>query len=117
MKPGEQVLKMGTFDPFGAADKLRDRALLHLAQEPKAGEETWEVTNPRLGETFYFRISKDKRFVVLGTVTTSYITRTVSRRQVVNDVTEIVLPRMQFDIAPGDKALYVGTFRTNHATG
>lgn len=111
MKSGEQVLRIGTFDPFGVADKLRDRAVFHLAKEPKAAEETWEVINPRLGETFYFRIPKDKRFVVLGTITTSYVTRTVSQRQVVNDVTEILLPRMEFEITPADKAIYVGTLR------
>ncbi len=111
LKPGEQKLKIGTFDPFGAADSLRDRAVLHLAGEPKAAEETWEVINPRLGETFFFRIPKDKRFVVMGTITTEYVTRSVSKRQVVNDVSEILIPRVAFDINATDKAVYVGTLR------
>lgn len=111
LQPGEQKLKLGTFDPLDMAGKLRDRAVLHLANERKAAEETWEVINPRLGETFFFRIPQDKRFVVMGTITTKRVTTKVTRRQVVEDVAEIILPRIEFDIKPTDKAVYVGTLR------
>ncbi|MGH8644734.1 MAG: hypothetical protein ACREX4_09850 [Gammaproteobacteria bacterium] len=111
LQPGEQQLKLGTFDPLDMAGKLRDRAVLHLANEHKATEETWEVINPRLGETFFFRIPQDKRFVVMGTITTKRVTTKVTRRQVVEDVAEIILPRIEFDLKPTDKAVYVGTLR------
>lgn len=111
LQSGEQVLKMGTFDPMDAAGKLRDRAVLHLASEAKPMEETYEVINPRLDQTFFFKIPRDKRFVVFGTITTSYETRVASRRHVNVDKTEILLPRMVFDITPADKAIYVGTLR------
>jgi hypothetical protein len=102
---------MGTIDPLDVAGKLRDRAVLHLAKEAEQAEETWEVINPRLDEIFFFRIPKDKRFVVFGTITTSYETKVVSRRQVRADRAEILLPRLVFDIKPADRAVYVGTFR------
>lgn len=111
LQSGEQVLRMGTFDPLDAAGKLRDRAVLHLAKDAKPMEETWEVINPRLDQTFFFRIPKEKRFVVFGTITTSYEARIASRRHVNVDTTEILLPRMVFDITPEDKAIYVGTIR------
>ncbi len=111
LKSGEQVLKMGTIDPLDAAGKLRDRAVFHLAKDVKPVEETWEVINPKLGETFFFRIPKDKRFVVFGTVTTSYEAKVASRRHVRVERAEILLPRLVFDIKPADRAVYVGTFR------
>ncbi len=111
LRSGEQVLKMGTFDPMDAAGKLRDRAVLHLANEPKPTEETYEVINPRLDQTYFFKIPRDKRFVVFGTITTSYEARVASRRHVNVDRTEILLPRLVFDIKPEDKAIYTGTLR------
>lgn len=111
LQSGEQVLRMGTFDPLDTAGKLRDRAVLHLANVAKPMEETWEVINPRLDQTFFFRIPKQKRFVVFGTVTTSYEARVASRRHVNVDRTDILLPRMVFDITPADKAIYIGTIR------
>ena len=111
LRPGEQKLRLGTFDPLDVAGKLRDRAVLHLATEPRAVEETWEVINPKLGETFFFRIPQDKRFVVMGTITTKRVTTKVTKRQVVEDVAEIVLPPVEFDLKPTDKAVYVGTLR------
>jgi hypothetical protein len=111
LQPGEQQLKMGTFDPLDMAGKLRHRAVLHLANAPKAAEETWEVINPKLGETFFFRVPQDKRFVVMGTITTKRVTTSVTRRQVTEDVAEILLPRVEFDLKPSDKAVYIGTLR------
>lgn len=111
LQPGEQKLRMGTFDPLDIAGKLRHRAVLHLANKPKAAEETWEVINPKLGETFFFRVPREKRFVVMGTITTKRVTTKVTRRQVTEDVAEILLPRVEFDLKPTDKAVYVGTLR------
>lgn len=111
LRTGEQKLRLGTFDPLDVAGKLRDRAVLHLANAPQGLEETWEVINPKLGETFFFRIPQDKRFVVMGTITTKRVTTKVTRRQVVEDVAEIILPPVEFDLQPADKAVYVGTLR------
>jgi hypothetical protein len=111
LRPDEQQLKLGTFDPLDIAGKLRHRAVLHLANAPKAAEETWEVINPKLGETFFFRVPQDKRFVVMGTITTKRVTTKVTKRQVTEDVAEILLPRIEFDFRPTDKAVYIGTLR------
>jgi hypothetical protein len=111
LQPDEQQLKLGTFDPLDIAGKLRHRAVLHLADAPRAAEETWEVINPKLGETFFFRVPRDKRFVVMGTITTKRVTTKVTKRQVSEDVAEILLPRVEFDLRPSDKAVYVGTLR------
>lgn len=111
LQPGEQKIRLGTFDPLDIAGKLRDRAILHLANDRNAAEETWEVINPRLGETFFFRIPQDKRFVVMGTVTTKRVTTKVTKRQVLEDVNEIIVPGVEFELRPTDKAVYVGTLR------
>jgi hypothetical protein len=111
LRSGEQKLRLGTFDPLDIAGKLRDRAVLHLADEPAAAEETWEVINPKLGETFFFRVPHDKRFVVMGTITTKRVTTKVTKRQVVEDVAEILIPRVELDLKSTDKAVYVGTLR------
>lgn len=111
LQPGEQELRMGTFDPLDIAGKLRHRAVLHLANVPRPAEETWEVINPKLGETFFFKVPQEKRFVVMGTITTRRVTTKVTKRQVTEDVAEILLPRVEFDLRPTDKAVYVGTLR------
>src|SRR5690242_21852673 len=53
LKPNEQQLKMGTIDPFDAADRFRDRGFLwfgHVADMP--AEKGDFVMNPHLGELY-----------------------------------------------------------------
>lgn len=85
LRQNEQNIKLGTFDPFDAKGAYLGRAVLHLAQEPMAREKTNEVFNPRLEETFFYSIPKDKRYVVDAGVMMYAHARMVSRRQMSMD--------------------------------
>lgn len=108
----DKDLKLGTFDPFNVKEEYRNRAILYLSDKVTEPEPTTEAFNPKLDETYFFRIPKDKRFLVYGSVFTYYKVAMVNRRQMTANTNEIVLPvPVEFDIRPTDKAVYVGTWR------
>jgi hypothetical protein len=108
----DKDLKLGTFDPFNVKEEYRNRAILYLSDKVSEQEPTKDIFNPKLDETYFFRIPKDKRFLVYGSVFTYYRVAMVDRRQMRTDTNEIVLPvPVEFDIRPTDKAVYVGTWR------
>ena len=112
LKSKEQDIKMGTFDPFDARGAYLNRAILHLADTAEAHEPTQRALNPTLGKTYFFRIPKDKRYMVWGSILTYHRMRAVSGRQLSTESNEILLPApLEFDIKTGDKAIYVGTWR------
>ncbi|WP_019139983.1 hypothetical protein [Noviherbaspirillum massiliense] len=108
----DQDLKMGTVDPFNVKEAYRNRAMLFLSDQLTEAETTREAFNPQLEETYFFPIPKDKRYIVYGSVYTYYKLRTVNRYRSEVNTNEILLPvPIEFDIRPGDKAIYVGTWR------
>jgi hypothetical protein len=108
----DKDLKLGTFDPFNVKEEYRNRAILYLSDKVTEPEPTKEAFNPKLDETYFFRIPKDKRFLVYGSVFTYYKVAMVNRRQMTTNTNEIVLPvPVEFDIKPTDKAIYIGTWR------
>ena len=113
LKAGEQDLKMGTFDPMDAKGALTNRAVLYLSATPSSRREpTTEALNPELEKTFFFSIPKDKRYMVHGMVLMQHRVTAVNRRQVSTESNELLIPApVEFDIHPGDKAIYVGTWR------
>lgn len=113
LKSGEQDLKMGTFDPMDAKGALTNRAVLYLADAPSDRREpTMEALNPVLERTFFFSIPRSKRHMVHGMVLMQHRVTAVSRRQVSTESNELLIPApVEFDIRPGDKAIYVGTWR------
>jgi hypothetical protein len=111
----EEDLKMGTWDPFNVKDLYRNRAMLHVADTVTADEPTNQVFNPRLEETYFFRIPKDKRYLVHGSIFTYYRMTVINRHQSETDTNEIMIPvPVEFDIKPADKAIYVETWRFYH---
>jgi hypothetical protein len=113
LKANEQDLKMGTFDPMDAKGALTGRAVLYLSDDSKAaGEKTMEAMNPLLEKTFFVKIPKDRRYMVYGSVLMYHRVTAVNQRQAVVDSNELMIPApVQFDIKPGDRAIYVGTWR------
>ena len=113
LRAGEQDLKMGTFDPMDAKGALTNRAVLYLSNTPNARREpTMEALNPELEKTFFFSVPKDKRHMVHGMVLMQHRVSAVNRRHVSTESNELQIPApLEFDIRPGDRAIYVGTWR------
>src|SRR6266446_1584447 len=59
LREGEQQIHIRAVDVMGMADKLRGRVLLFLSKENREPDQTSDVLNPKLDETFYFGIPKE----------------------------------------------------------
>jgi hypothetical protein len=101
----EQDIEMG-LAPFGAKDYYVNRVMLYLSREPPHGERTSEVMNPVLEKTFFILVPKDRRYMVEGVVLMQHRQQRTSL-----DTTELLIPPIEFDIQPKDKAIYVGTLQ------
>jgi hypothetical protein len=112
LRPGEQDLKMGTFDPLDTKSQLQGRAILWLASTAKREERTGDAINPPLEQTYSFRIPRTTRYVVHGSVLMYHRVTSVSRRSIETASNELLIPGpIEFDIKPADRAIYVGTLR------
>jgi hypothetical protein len=111
LRPQEQKYKVG-LDPFNTQRNVVGRAVLFVSDRPEYQERTGNVLNPPLEETFFVKLPKSERFMVKGSVTMEFIARAVSPRQTIVDQTELLFPApIEFDIRPGDTAVYIGTLR------
>jgi hypothetical protein len=111
IRPQEQTYKAG-LDPFDTKRNVIGRAALFVSDRPEYQERTGNVLNPPLEETFFVKLPKSERFMVRGSVTMELVARAVSPRQTMVDQTELLFPApIEFDIRPGDKAIYIGTLR------
>jgi hypothetical protein len=112
VKPQEQSFKAA--DPFNTRRYYIGRAILFMSDEPEYQDRTDTALNPELEHTYFLRVAKAKRYMVKGSVTMAFALRSVSRRQAVAEQTELMLPSpVEFDIRPGDRAIYVGTLRVH----
>jgi len=116
LRPEEQDLKMtsfGDWDPLGGKQVMVNRAILYLTDRPDAPREpTRSVSNPPLEQLFFMQIPRRQRYVAHAVVFLKHRLRVTSSRTADVDTTELWLPlRQEFDIRPGDRALYVGTWR------
>ena len=111
LRPKEQQIKPGTFDPFGVGDTMRDRGFLWFSRSPDTPTEKGEfVMNPRLGELYFLRVPKATPHMLGGYVLAQYVMRMTGPRTVAVDDARIEIPGgVRYDIRPGDKAIYVGT--------
>ena len=111
LRPKEQQIKPGTFDPFGVGDTMRDRGFLWFSRSPDTPAEKGEfVMNPRLGELYFLRVPKATPHMLGGYVLAQYVMRMTGPRTVAVDDARIEIPGgLRYDIRPGDKAIYVGT--------
>lgn len=116
VRPEELDLKMssvGDWDPFGGKKLIQQRAILYLTDRPDAPREpTRSVINPPLEQLFFMRIPKRDRFVAHAMVFLKHRVRVTGPKSADVDTNELWLPlRQELDIRPGDRALYVGTWR------
>jgi hypothetical protein len=116
LRPEEQDLKMtsfGDWDPMGGKKLIQNRVILYLADRADAPQSpTRSVTNPPLEQLFFVRTPKRDRFLAHAMVFLKHRVRVTGRKTADVDTNELWLPlRLEFDIRPGDRALYVGTWR------
>lgn len=110
VKAEEQSFK--ATDPFNMKRHFIGRALLFVDEKPEYRERTGHALNPVLEQTFFVKVPRGKRYVVKGSVTMAYALRVVSRRQAIDERTELLFPApLELDLRPGDRAVYVGTLR------
>jgi hypothetical protein len=111
LRPNEQQLKMGTFDPFDTADRFRDRGFLYFGRSADTPAEKGDfVMNPHLGELYFLRVPKNTPYLLGGYIMAQYVTRMTSPRSMTVDDARIEIPGgVRYDIRPGDRAIYVGT--------
>src|SRR5690348_12171308 len=111
LRPNEQQIKMGTIDPFDAADRFRDRGFLWFGRVADTPAEKGDfVMNPRLGELYFLRVPKNTPYLLGGYIMAQYLTRMTSPRSMTVDDARIEIPGgVRYDIRPGDRAIYVGT--------
>lgn len=111
LRPNEQQLKVGTFDPLGAADTMRDRGFLWFGRAADTPAEKGDfVMNPRLGELYFLRVPKNTPHMLGGYIMAQYVMRMTSPRSMAVDDARIEIPGgVRYDIRPGDRAIYVGT--------
>lgn len=108
LRQGEQNIRLG-LDPSGIKESMVNRAMLGLSHEPKRVE--WNefgggvraVMNPVLEQTFFIPVPKGMRYMVNGTIAMEFSPN--------DGTTLMILPPMEFDIRPNDKAIYIGTLR------
>ena len=106
----EQKYQPG-WDPFNTKRHFIGRAILFTSDKPEYRERTDTALNPPLEETFFVKLPKAHRYVVKGSVTMAFKSRSASARSGY-DQTELIFPApIEIDVRPGDKAIYVGTLR------
>lgn len=111
IKAEEQTYKAG-WDVFNTKRHFIGRAILFMSDKPQVEERTSHALNPPLETVFFLPLKREQRYMVKGSVTMELVNRMVTRRQVVTDQTELLFPApVEFDVRPGDKAIYVGTLR------
>ena len=113
LRPGEQDIKAGTFDPFGAGDMMRDRGLVWFSRSPDTEMEKGEfIMNPKLGELYFYRVPRSTPHMLGGYILAQYHLRSTGYRTMTVDEARIEIPGgLRYDIRPGDTAIYVGTLR------
>jgi hypothetical protein len=111
LRPKEQQIKPGTFDPFGVGDTMRDRGFLWFGRSADTPAEKGEfVMNPKLGELYVLRVPKNTPNMLGGYILAQYVARMTGPRSVAVDDARIEIPGgLRYDIRPDDKAIYVGT--------
>jgi hypothetical protein len=110
IKVEEQKYRAG-WDVFNTKRHFLGRAVLFTSDKPQHRERTDNALNPPLEETYFVKLPRSHRYVVKGSVTMELVSRSASARSGF-DHTELTFPTpIEFDVRPGDKAIYVGTLR------
>lgn len=113
LRPDEQKLRVGSFDPADMRGKLHQRAVLYLgASNPGAREPSGHYINPLLDEWFVFVVKREHRHITEALVYMEYEPLLYGKRQAAVNSAQLQLPApIALDVRPQDKALYIGTWR------
>lgn len=97
----EQALDpAGVIDLFGYGNMNKNRSMIQFNAKPEASNYK-SMINPELGKTFFFKIPRDMKYMVEGSILTEF-----SRY---GNTGKIHLPTwFKINIKPGDKAIYIG---------
>lgn len=104
LQEGEQALDPdGIIDLFGYGDMNKNKSIVQFNSQPKVDSYKL-VINPELGKTFFFKVPKDKKYMVEASILTSYGRYGAK--------TQILLPMsFKVDIKKSDKAVYIGKIK------
>lgn len=113
LRPDEQKLRVGNFDPADMRGKLHQRAVLFLGDANSGARETsGHYINPPLEEWFAFVIRREHRHITEALVYMEYEPLLYGKRQAVVNTSQLRLPApLTLDVRREDKALYIGTWR------
>lgn len=100
----EQYLKPSGVIMLGDIDSYyKNRALIQFNNKPEESDYK-NMINPELGKTFFFKVPRDMKYLVEGSVVMELSTHGVSGK--------IVLPTwFKVDLKPSDKAVYIGKIK------
>ena len=102
-KDEQQLDAAGVVDLFGYADMHRNRCMIQFDSQPQASDYKFMI-NPQLGETFFFKVPKNMKYMVEGNVLTEFTRH--------GNTGQIWLPiDFQINIRPEDKAVYIGKIK------
>lgn len=113
LRPDEQKLRVGNFDPADMHGKLHQRAVLYLgASNPGVREASGQYINPLLNEWFFFVVKRDHSHITEALVYMEYEPLLYGKRQAAINSAQLLLPApVALDVRPQDKAVYIGTWR------
>lgn len=93
----------GVLDLFGYGDMNKNRCMIQFNSEPVV-DSYKSMINPELGKVFFFKLPRNMKYMVEGSVLTEF-----SRH---GNTGRIWLPIwFQIDIKPTDKAIYIGKIK------
>lgn len=99
LDPPSGVIALGDY-----ASLNRNRALIQFNNQPEASDYKYLI-NPELGKTFFFKVSRDMKYMVEGNVLMEF-------GGLYGDTGKIVLPTwFKVDIKPNDRAVYIGKIK------
>ncbi|MDH5766817.1 MAG: hypothetical protein OEZ38_12470 [Gammaproteobacteria bacterium] len=99
----QQLDASGVIDLFGYGDMNKNRCMVQFNEKPEASNYK-SMINPELGKIFAFKVPRDMRYIVNGSVLTEFTRH--------GNTGEILLPAwFKIDIKPTDKAVYIGKIR------
>ncbi|MDH5471978.1 MAG: hypothetical protein OEY87_07800 [Gammaproteobacteria bacterium] len=102
-KDEQQLNPSGVIDLFGYGDMNKNRAMIQFNNQPKESDYK-VVINPELDKPFFFKVSRDMKYLVEGSVLIEF-----SRY---GNTGKIWLPTwFKVDIRPDDKAIYIGKIK------
>lgn len=102
-KDEQQLDPSGIIDIAGYGDMNKNRAMIQFNNQPQASDYKL-IINPELGKTFFFKVSRDMKYLVEGSVLLEF-----SRY---GNSGKIWLPTwFKVDIKAGDKAIYIGKLK------